>query len=367
MPGTGSDLSFRFASLLAVSALLVLLAAACGQPASPPAATAVPAKPAATSAPAKPAATSAPAKPAATTAPAKISYPTKPVTLIAWSAAGSKIDTVCRLIAKIGSPELGQTIVVENKEGGGGVMGVNELLSRPADGYTIAMVAPTLSTMFLEPGITFKPDDFTPIMFNEFDPFLIVVPASGPLKTFKDLIDFAKANPNKLKIGGAFATGNHRNHWESLAEAAGITGTWVPFDGSGQAHTAIAGAQLDAISSTDPAQAKQLMSQGKVRILAVSTEQRVAGLPDVPTYKEMGVNYTRTMWNGLVVKKGVPDQIVEKITQSLTKALQGSQEWKDYLKRQDALDGVGRPAKELMDAILKEMEDSARIKKKLGL
>lgn len=298
--------------------------------------------------------------------PAAPAFPAKPLTSVVWSGAGGVADTTARTLAPLLEKELGQPVVVENKAGGGGAAGVNYMLAQPGDGYTFMTVTPTLASMFSESGITFKPDDFQPIVLINLQPYIMIVPASSPLKTFDEFLGFARANPGKLKIAGPFATGGHRVHWEKLAEAANISATWVPFDGSGEADLAVLGGQVDAGSTNNLANVSRQVQAGKLRVLVVTTEKRLEDLADVPTAKERGINFSFFNWSASVTKKGVPQAALDKLVDAHKKAMQ-TQEWKAYLKNQGMLDGSAMSPDEIRALIDREKRDAEELKKKLGL
>src|SRR5690242_6917163 len=175
-------------------------------------------------------------------APAAVaqSYPAKPVTLLCWAAPGSPVDLYARIMAKLLAAELGQNVVVDNRAGGSGIVMVNTLLRAVPDGYTIAANTITLSTMFGEPNVTFKPDDLQLIARSQVDPYGIVAHVSTPFRTIEDFVAYARRKPGFVNVGGPFVMSGHRVAWELFQEAAKIKATWVPYQGGGPALTAVA-------------------------------------------------------------------------------------------------------------------------------
>ncbi|HSN39999.1 MAG TPA: tripartite tricarboxylate transporter substrate binding protein [Burkholderiales bacterium] len=291
-------------------------------------------------------------------------YPARPVTLLCWSAAGSPVDLYARIMAKLLTAELGQNVVVENRPGGSGIIMVNTLLRAPADGYTIAANTITLATLFGEPNAGFKPDDLQMIARSQIDPYGLIVHASTPFKTIDDLVAFARRKPDYINVGGPFAISGHRVAWELFAEAARIKATWVPYPGGGPALNAVAGGHVDA-AATNPGNVKPLVAAGKVRVLAVSSDNRLGDFPDVPTYKERGWDVVRYQWRGVMARAGTPKPVVDRLAAAVQKAQQTT-EWKNYLRQVTQLDGF-QGAEAFRAQLLKDTHEMEAVKKKLGL
>ena len=291
-------------------------------------------------------------------------YPSKPVTILCWSEPGSPVDYYARIMARLMARELGQNIVVENCTGADGLIAVNQLLKQPADGYTIMANTTSLATLVSEPTATFKPDDLQMIVRSQLDPYGLVVPASIPFKTIDELVKYARANPNKVTVGGVFQMSAHRVAWEVFAETAKIKATWIPYKGGGPALTAVAGGHVD-VAATNPGNVKPFVASGKVRVLAVSSEQRLADFPDVPTYQERGWNVVRYQWRGMMGRAGLPKPVLDRLIATMQKAQQ-SPEWKTYLEQVTQLDGFMGPA-EFQALLQKDVAELLSTKKKLGL
>jgi tripartite-type tricarboxylate transporter receptor subunit TctC len=291
-------------------------------------------------------------------------YPVKPITLLCWSAAGSPVDLYSRVMAKLLAAELGQNVVVENRTGGSGIVMVNALLRAPADGYTIGANTITLATLFSEPNVTFKPGDLQLIARSQVDPYGLVVHASTPFKTIDAFVAFARKKPEFVNVGGPFAMSGHRVAWELFSELAKIKTTWVPYPGGGPALTAIAGGHVDA-AATNPGNVKPMIAAGKVRVIAISSEKRIADFPDVPTYKERGWDLVRYQWRGIMAKAGTPKPIVERLAAAIQKAQQ-TDEWKAYLKKVTQFDGYQGPDA-FQAQLTQDMREIEAVKKKLGL
>ncbi len=291
-------------------------------------------------------------------------YPARTITLLCWSEAGSPVDLFARVMAKLLTKELGQNVIVENRTGADGIIMVNQLLKAPADGYTIASNTLTLASLFGEPNANFKPDDLQMITRSQIDPYGLIVPASIPFRTIDDFVKYARQNPGKFNVGGPFQIGAHRVAWEVFAEVAGIKVNWVAYKGGGPALLAVAGGHVDA-AATNPGNVKPFIVSGKVRVLAVSSDRRLADFPDVPTYKERGWNVVRYQWRGIMGRTGLPRPILDKLVAAIQKAQQAP-EWKTYLEQATQLDGFMGPD-EFKGQLLKDMQELNAVKKKLGI
>lgn len=263
---------------------------------------------------------------------AKGKYPTKNIEMVAWASPGGGSDFMCRTFAKSTVGILPQTMYVVNKKGGGGAVGMAYVQSKPADGYTLLGVTNNLVyTPLSKRDFKYNYKDFEPIIMWGFDPKCIAVATKSPYKTIEDLVNAAKGQPGKIKIG-TFGPGTD-DHITGylLGREAGAKVGFVPFDSGGEILAALLGGHI-AAQITEVIEVKSQMDAGKVSILAVATEQRLADLPDVPTMQEKGWNVVVPKFRGLVVKKGTPDEIVDYLISSSLKAIQ-TPIFKNYLKQ----------------------------------
>lgn len=291
-------------------------------------------------------------------------YPNKPITILCWSEAGSPVDIYARIMARLLGRELGQNIVVENRTGADGLIAVNQLLRQPADGYTIMANTTSLATLASEASATFKPEDLQLIARSQLDPYGLVVPASIPFRTIDELVKYARVHPGKITVGGVFQMSAHRVAWEVFAETAKLKATWIPYKGGGPALTAVAGGHVD-VAATNPGNVKPFVTAGKVRVLAISADRRLADFPDVPTYKERGWDVVRYQWRGMMGRAGMPRPVIERLIAAMQKAQQTA-DWKSYLEQVTQLDGFMGPA-EFQSLLLKDIAELLATKKKLGL
>ncbi len=259
-------------------------------------------------------------------------YPTKSIEMVAWASPGGGSDRMCRAFAKAIEGVLPQTVYVVNKKGGGGSVGMAYVQSKPADGYTLLGVTNNLVfTPLTKPDLKYTAKDFAPIIMWGFDAKGIAVSADGPYKTIEDLVNAAKQKPGELKIGTfGLGTDDHITGY-MLGSEAGAKFGFVPFDSGGEQLAALLGGHI-AATIAEVQEVGGQVDAGKVRILAVATEQRMDGLPDVPTMKEKGWNVVVPKFRGLVVKKGTPPEVVDYLISRSLMAIQ-TPTFKDYLKK----------------------------------
>jgi putative tricarboxylic transport membrane protein len=258
-------------------------------------------------------------------------YPDKAIEMVAWASPGGGSDRMCRAFAKAAGDVFDEEIYVINKKGGGGAVGMSYVQSRPADGYTLLGVTNNLVfTPLSKPDFKYNYKDFQPIIMWGFDPKVIAVGAGTPYKTIEDLVAAAEKKPGDIKFG-LFGTGTD-DHIISvlLSQEANVKFGYVPFDSGGEQLAAMLGGHVDGMV-TEYQEVRSQVEAGKVRILAVATPQRLDSLPDVPTMQEKGWNVVVPKFRGLVVKKGVPDDVKDYL---IAKSLAAIQQpvFKDYLK-----------------------------------
>ena len=251
------------------------------------------------------------------------SYPNKPVTLIVPQAAGGANDAIARIVAQKLTEQTGQTFVVENRTGAGGNVGTAIAAKAKPDGYTLMLTAD--SSMVINPSI-YKSTGFDPL--KDFDPITPVATAGYVLvantgfapNTVAELVAAAKAQPGKIAIASA---GNGTlNHLvgEMLNKAAGIQMLHVPYKGSAAAVGDLVGGQVQVSVQSLPSSIAFIKS-GKVKVLGVVNEKRVASLPDAPTIGETIKGFGATPWYGVFAPAGTPKDIVSKLHAEISKAL----------------------------------------------
>jgi tripartite-type tricarboxylate transporter receptor subunit TctC len=234
-----------------------------------------------------------------------------------------------RTLAKYLSEELNQPITVENRVGGTGAISMTAALNLPADGYTVISATSSTSFLIAEGKTSFSQNDFIFFGGLQVEPSAIAVRKDSPYRTLADLIDALKKSPDKVSVGGYATAGFHQFVYYQLQEIAGFKGIWIPFNGGNQGVLALLGGHLDATIMT-PSSALTQIKSGDIRLLAISTEQRSEYFPNVPTFKEQGLDLVENIWRGVMVKRDTPPAIVAKLAQAL-KSVEAKPEWKKFM------------------------------------
>jgi tripartite-type tricarboxylate transporter receptor subunit TctC len=251
-------------------------------------------------------------------------YPVKPVTMIVPVPPGGVADIVGRPLAATMEKALKQPVVVVNRTGAGGAVGMGVAAKAPADGYTILMALSSISIFPVSDRINgttppYELKDFAPIALITADPTVLVVRADSPWHDLKDFVATAKAYPNKINYSSSGVYGTLHVAMEIFANAAGIQLFHVPYQGGGPALTALLGGQVHALAS-GPAPAVGQIKAGKVRALASWGTERLALLPDVPTFKELGYDAEFYIWSGVFVPVATPSSITTKLRDAVRQA-----------------------------------------------
>src|SRR5258705_5171519 len=251
-------------------------------------------------------------------------YPSKPITMVNPFPPGGVVDIVGRPLAAIMEKNLRQPVVMINKPGAGGAVGMASVAKGPTDGYTLLMGLSSISISPVSDRINGKTPlyelkDFAPIALVTADPTVLVVRTDGPYKTLKDFVAAAKANPGKINYSSSGVYGTLHVSMEIFANAAGIKLFHVPYQGGGPAVTALLGGQVEALAS-GPAAAIGQIKGGKMRALASWSTERLALLPEIPTFKELGYDAEFYIWTGVFVPASTPAPIVNKLRQAVREA-----------------------------------------------
>src|SRR5260221_4659559 len=259
---------------------------------------------------------------AAIACPAQDSYPSKPVPMINQFPPGGVVDIVGRPLAAFMEKSLRQPVVMVNRPGAGGAVGIATVAKAAPDGYTILMGLSSISIFPVSDRIngktpSYEMSDFAPIALVTADPTVLVVRADGPYKTLKDFVDAAKADPGKINYSSSRVYGTLHMAMEIFANAAGIRLFHVPYQGGGPAGTALRGGQVEA-SAQGPAAAIGQIRGGKFRALASWGTERLKLLPDIPTFKELGYDAEFYIWTGVFVPTNTPLPLHPKVCRTVS-------------------------------------------------
>lgn len=301
---------------------------------------------------------------AATVPAAAQSYPNKPVRFIVPFATGGSTDLLARFLAQQLTPVLGQTVVVDNRAGAGGVVGAELAARAPADGYTI--VLGSAGPLTINPNVRDKTPydtlrDFEPITLATISPFTLVVHPGSPAKNVRELIALAKARPGELNFGSA---GNGSVGHFSTEQFMTLTGTkmvHVPFKGAGPAVTDLLGGRLNLMFENLPTILPHVRS-GKLRLLAVGTRQRSALAPEFPTVAEEGVpGYDSATVFGVLAPAKTPAAVIARLNKDMVAILKSAESKAALAVR--GLEAVGSTPQEYGAQIRDEFVRYGRIAK----
>jgi tripartite-type tricarboxylate transporter receptor subunit TctC len=250
------------------------------------------------------------------------SFPSKPVHLLVPYPAGGAVDVLTRTLGDVVAKTWGQTVIVENRPGAGGVIASQALVAAPADGYTLIVVASGHATNpFLYPKLpydTFK--DFTPISLLASSPNILLVRADSPFKTLADVIAQAKAKPGSLSLAHAGNGTSTHLAGELLKSLAKVDIAAIPYKGGAPAINDLLGGQIPLSINNGPESVGQIAA-GTVRALAVTTARRAPFLPDVPSMGETVAGYDTEVWWGLLGPTNMPPDLVAKLSRDFVDAL----------------------------------------------
>lgn len=257
------------------------------------------------------------------TAFAQEDYPTGPITVVVPFSAGGPTDTVTRLIAEPMSEALGQEIVVQNVAGAGGTLAATQVANAPADGYTVLMHHIGMSTApSLYPDLPYDPlEDFETIGLVTNVPMTIIARKDFEPETFEELVEYVKANADTVTYANAGIGAASHLCGLLFMEATGTDLTTVPYQGTGPAMTDILGGQVDFMCDQTTNTTGQIQG-GEVKAYAVTTEERLENLPDLPTTAEAGLpDFQVGVWHGLYAPAGTPEEAIQTLTEALQSAL----------------------------------------------
>ena len=247
-------------------------------------------------------------------------WPTKPINMIVPFPPGGVADAVARPVAEALSRTLGQAVIVENKAGAGGGIGMAAVARSKPDGYTILMALSSISIIPEADKIvgrepSFQLSQLKPIARFTADPTVLIVRADSPWKDYKSFVEDMRKTPGKYNFGSTGHYGTMHVPMEKLKTSEKFYMVHVPYTGAGPAIVGLLGGQVDAIA-TGPSSIVQQIKAGKVRALAHWGDGRLASMPEVPSFKEMGIKIECAQWAGLFVPSSTPEYIVNKLREA---------------------------------------------------
>ncbi|SFU78407.1 Tripartite-type tricarboxylate transporter, receptor component TctC [Polaromonas sp. YR568] len=267
-------------------------------------------------------------------------WPAKPITMIVPFPPGGLADLVARPVAEAMSRDLGQPVVIENKAGAGGGIGMAYTAKAKPDGYTVVMALSSFTVIpeadvLLGRAPMFALADLRPIARYTADPTVLAVRADAPWQTVQQFVDDAKKRPGAINYGSSGNYGTMHVPMEILAQNAGIKLTHIPFTGAGPAVVALLGGQIDAVS-TGPATVLQQVKAGKLRVLAHWGPDVLPALPELSSLKNAGFNAEYAQWSGLFIPAATPEPIAQRLRAAAKAAAQDA-------KVKEVILGAGSP------------------------
>ena len=249
-------------------------------------------------------------------------FPTKPVSLVIPFGPGGASDLTARAFIGAAHESFGQPVIIQLKPGGGGAIASDIVAKASPDGYTLLMGGPGPNTTL--PAIEGRsrgPDDLAAVCRINYNAMLTLVPANAPYKTMQEFVQYAKANPGKLKFGHTGIWGGPDLLWKQIQIKTGISAKIIPYDGGAEALIGLLGGHID-VACLFPTQSTPHIRGGKIRALAVSDSKRDPDFPDVPTLQEAGVDVVSVVWKGVLAPKATPRPVITKLALGFKKMME---------------------------------------------
>jgi tripartite-type tricarboxylate transporter receptor subunit TctC len=265
--------------------------------------------------------------------PAAAAYPGRPITLIVPWGAGGGTDATARILARLMAKDLGVPVDVVNRTGGSGVIGHSAIATATADGYTLGVITTEIGMMHWEglTELTYK--DYTALALYNADPASLQVRADSKWRTAQDVLAAIKADPGRYKGSGTGQRGVWHLALAGMLQAAGIAPDavpWVPSQGVALGLGDLVAGRVDIVPCSVP-EAQALLEAGRVKSLAVMSDERNPAFPEVPPLKEAtGLGWKAVAWRGIAGPRGLPDEVTQKLV-PLLKKISDSQEFRDFM------------------------------------
>jgi tripartite-type tricarboxylate transporter receptor subunit TctC len=294
-------------------------------------------------------------------------FPSRPMTIICPWGAGGGTDAVARMLAVLMEKDLGQPVNVVNRTGGSGAVGHTAAATADPDGYTMCIATVEITMMHWMGLAKVNYKDMKGVALVNFDPAAVNVRMDAPWKNLKEFLEYAKANPGKLKASGTGKGGIWDLARAGMLKTAGISVDaipWVPSNGAAPGLQEMMAGGIQVVPCSLP-EARALIEAKKVRALAVMSDKRADLFPDVPTLKELGLNWAEGAWRGITVPKGTPPEVVAILEKSLDKAVKNPQ-FKEFMDK----NGYGiwwKPTPEFDKFLAEQDETKGKIMKEAGL
>jgi tripartite-type tricarboxylate transporter receptor subunit TctC len=283
-------------------------------------------------------------------------YPSHPIRLIVPFAAGGAADSVARIVGKRVGEALGQTVVVEDRGGGGGIIGVEVVTNSDPDGYTLLLgqSGPIAINPGIYPKLPYDPEkDLMPVSMTTSYPYVLVVNPSLGVKTVAELVALAKSKPGQLNYGTAGVGASNHLVTELFDSKAGIKMTHIPYRGTSLAVADLIAGQVQVVFA-DPVSALSQVRAGTLTALAVTSKERSPVAPDLPTIAESGYpGFDAIAWHGIMAPAGTPPAIIDRLNAEILKALRDPETAK--LIEQQAIQVVGNSPKAFADFIKQDI------------
>jgi tripartite-type tricarboxylate transporter receptor subunit TctC len=292
-------------------------------------------------------------------------FPNRPIKMLVGFPAGGPSDVPARIIGAKLQTSLGQPVVVENKTGAAGMIALNDMLGQPRDGYTLLLcsyIDPTNTHLYKK--VTYKLEDLAPVTMVSKAYYAFVVPASSPANSMKEFIAHAKSKPGELNYGKVGTGSVTELLPKQLEKETGIKMTGVTFRGTGPAMQEVLAGRIDfAVSPLSVAM--PLYAEKKIKVIGMTSPERLPIAPDVPTLKEQGVNIVNYGWWGVCAASGTPKPLLEKINKHVRDAIE-SDDYKSTMGKTGVIP-VSTSVDEFGKIITETAADAAQMLKDLGI